>query len=984
MENIALNKPVRSNLNNTNAYRAVDGKDDTYWEGIFFPSYIEVDLLDNYRIKEISLEFMDGMAFYYTLYGSKDGVDFARIYKSHSDQKKYNKDRIEFKDIEYRFVRVYIEYNDTCEKAYLKNIAVYGDKLNNNTDKYEERDFFKITGIEDFDESIYARDIGDDEVYETVYGVIDRTIGKEYREWFSFELENTSEDFFELSDRNKRIHIRGNKGVCLTSGLNYYYKHYLGVSISENARKVDVKEFVGIGETIRKKTDFKIRYALNYCTLSYTFAFVSYDRWLEENDYLALNGINVVLDLAGEEAVWIKFLMNYNYTYKEAKDFLVGPAYNAWQLMDNMEVFGGPLNDHYIQSRVEMGRMIQRYRRALGIETVFQGYAGMVPTDFNNHMKDIRVKGQGIWNGFNRPSMIMSDSKDYDDMAEAFYEAQRYIFGDTSRFFAVDPFHEGGIREEGLSDEVISREVLSSMLKYRKDAIWVIQSWWSNPTNELLKGMGELKNEHALIIDLISYPLGSNLAYQKTEYYDTRLEDTEFNHTAWVWALLGNFGGNPSMNGQFDEMVRLIKEAKTYQYMCGIGMISEATYDNPMVYSLLFDLIFEDIEDTDKWMKEYLNNRYGMINDDIYQAFKMIKENNYALGVRMIDQVIDIRTSNVVKHKNYSFIHYPYSDLYESLRLLFKYYDELKDVEGYRYDLSEISRQLVCDYMSLRYNEVNEGRYSKEDFLKIFDILNGVLKTNRIYLVGDWIKNASDLGKNFDDFTVDSFIMNAKSLITTWGSIEGSLIDYAFRTYEGLLIDVYKENYILYFNHEEDFDDASKYARRYFKWVLDDKQYQIEAVKDDEYRKIMSNVLDECRYEKKVDADKGNLAYGKKVYCEDNLKVIDLEGIYDIIRADFDDVLYISENGIDYREIKDNRHIYQRGRFIKGIHLEKLHIYGNRALATINDLRLLLDSIDVRKCHKEIYDRALKSIENNEAIDTVNSIYWSIAKNSDK
>ena len=95
-------------------------------------------------------------------------------------------------------------------------------------------------------------------------------------------------------------------------------------------------------------------------------------------------------------------------------------------------------------------------------------------------------------------------------------------------------------------------------------------------------------------------------------------------------------------------------------------------------------------------------------------------------------------------------------------------------------------------------------------------------------------------------------------------------------------------------------------------------------------------------------------------------------------------MLYISENGIDYREIKDNRHIYQRGRFIKGIHLEKLHIYGNRALATINDLRLLLDSIDVRKCHKEIYDRALKSIENNEAIDTVNSIYWSIAKNSDK
>ena len=37
----------------------------------------------------------------------------------------------------------------------------------------------------------------------------------------------------------------------------------------------------------------------------------------------------------------------------------------------------------------------------------------------------------------------------------------------------------------------ISAEVLESLLRYDSDAVWMVQAWWSNPTNDLLKGMGE-------------------------------------------------------------------------------------------------------------------------------------------------------------------------------------------------------------------------------------------------------------------------------------------------------------------------------------------------------------------------------------------------------------------------------------------------------------------------------------------------------------
>ena len=962
--NIALNKPVHSNLNNKNAYKVTDGNNDTYWEGIFFPCYVEIDLLDTYDINKIMLYFKDNMAFYYTLYGINDHRNYDRIYKNHSDTKKNDYDIITLNNCLYRYIRIYIEYNDTDEKAYLKDVKIYGIKQNNNTFKYAQN-FKQITGIEDFNDTIYNTPITNEEIYNTIYGIIERTIGKQYCDYFTFEIKEDNTDYFELSDLNNKIHIKANKGLSITSGLNYYYKHYLKIQITENTRQTNIKEIVKLNTTIRKETRYKIRYALNYCTLSYSFPFVNYEQWLKENDYFALNGINCILDLAGMKAVWIKFLMNYNYPYQDAKDFIVGPAYNAWWLMDNMEVFGGPLHDDYIKDRVIMARKIQRYRRTLGIDTILQGYAGMVPTNFNDYCPDIKIIEQGTWNGFNRPAMIKTSSKYYKQMAKDFYEAQRYIFGNTSKYFAVDPFHEGGKRDTDLTDSIIAQEVLASLLAYRKDAIWVIQSWWSNPTNDLLKGMKDLKDDHALIIDLIDYPLSSHLSYQKKKYYDTTLDDIEFNNTKWVWALLANFGGNPSMNGQMEEMLKLIKKASTYPLMSGIGIISEATNDNPMIYELLFSMIYEDIDNIDKWMMEYLENRYGLINDTIVEAWQIIKNNNYNLGVRMIDQVIDIRSSNIVKHKKTANIYYQHS-LYQSFKLLFSQYELLKENQCYRYDLSEIAKQIVSDHMAIIINE------DHDNFISLFDLLNDVLKTNKEFLVGNWINKARKLADNYDDFTMDNFTMNAKSLITTWGSIEGSLIDYAFRLYEGSLIDIYKENYLKYDQKEEDFDLPSQYARRYFKWVLNDKEYTDQNIEDlDEYRKIMQQVLVRCYYPKDIEVV--NIAENKKIIHQNNEQIIDLFGLYDIINTNQNDLM-ISKDNKNWYPLEKTK----QARYIKAKDLTATCIYAQSSLADIDDLKLLLETIDRDKCDQKLITKANEAIIKNEAIDTINNIYWNI------
>lgn len=65
------------------------------------------------------------------------------------------------------------------------------------------------------------------------------------------------------------------------------------------------------------------------------------------------------------------------------------------------------------------------------------------------------------------------------------------------------------------------------------------------------------------------------------------------------------------MNGELQTMVDEIMDArKDSQHLAGIGIISEATYDNPMIYDLIFDLAWaEEDFDLDQWISDYLIRR---------------------------------------------------------------------------------------------------------------------------------------------------------------------------------------------------------------------------------------------------------------------------------------------------------------------------------------------------------------------------------------
>ncbi|MFQ7173668.1 MAG: alpha-N-acetylglucosaminidase TIM-barrel domain-containing protein [Thomasclavelia ramosa] len=86
----------------------------------------------------------------------------------------------------------------------------------------------------------------------------------------------------------------------------------------------------------------------------------------------------------------------------------------------------------------------------------------------------------------------------------------------------------------------MSREVLNSLLEYDQEAVWMVRAWWSNPTNDLLKGMGDDREDHVIILDLNGLNDAYDSYWDKTEYNGTVLESDEFNSTSWVWCMLEN------------------------------------------------------------------------------------------------------------------------------------------------------------------------------------------------------------------------------------------------------------------------------------------------------------------------------------------------------------------------------------------------------------------------------------------------------------
>lgn len=652
-----------------------------------------------------------------------------------------------------------------------------------------------------------------------------------------FKKIESDNDCFTLSSKDNKLIIEANNNNSASVGVNWYLKYYCNRSISHMGSNISpVDELPKIQKPQTVCSSALYRYALNYCTYNYTMSFYSWKDWEWELDWMAMNGVNLMLVANGAEAVWQNTLRRLNYTEKEIMDFLPGPAYNAWWLMGNLEGCGGPMSQNQIDRRAELAKKIINRMKELGIEPLLPGFYGMVP----NRMKEksnAKIINQGKWWAFSRPDILDPTDPEFTRIAGIFYEETAKLYGNDIKFFSGDPFHEGGT-SRGISLGDAGLIVQKSMQKYFPGSVWVLQGWQGNPSSELLD---KLDKKYVLVQELFG------------EYTNDWEKRKGYEGTPFIWGTVTNFGERLGLHARLQRFADEVFKATNGEYshlMKGVGVLPEGLNNNPVAYELLLETVWhKDCIDVKKWIEGYISARYGKTTDNVSKAWQLLLNTVYSstLGYQpggAPENVLCARPSLNIKFvSSWGTVDKKYDkELYKkAVKLLANEYKEFSTVRTYKIDLIDFLRQYIANEADSVYKKIVDSYHSNDIisfdenigiFNRMIDIENELLSHDPFYRLSTYQNQAIKSGKS--KIEKDTNIRNLMTIITFWGGDEPSMLhDYAYKEWAGMMASFYKERWNIFFEYLKGKminDDVT--SPDFFKWENDWVNKNLKVIND--------------------------------------------------------------------------------------------------------------------------------------------------------
>lgn len=592
----------------------------------------------------------------------------------------------------------------------------------------------------------------------------------------------------------------------LVAGYGWYLKNIAKVHFSWNGDRLEISiPMPAPKEPLKVENPWKLNFAFNYCTLSYTAAFWDWKRWQREIDFLALHGFTHALVTAGLEKTWVNFLVDQGYPRDKAVKFIPNPAFAAWWNMGNLEGHGGPMSEKLIEQEAKLGKQIVTRMKSLGMTSVLQGYIGFVPDDFERTVKTegMAIVPQGTWvAGFVRPAVVDPTCAAFPNMAKAWYKALHDVYGTSTSHYGGDLFHEGGT-SKGINVTSAAKAVQTAMGEASPNSTWVLQCWGGNPSGDLLKGV---KPDKTLVLNLTK-----NLA-------DGGKHLRTFDGIPWVWCELANFGGNSGMYGGLPLLARLGSDLKDKEAsgLIGMGTLSEGVEINPLHYALFFDrMSTKDDIDLGKWLSDYAEQRYGSNNKSVVKALNLLSTSIYSPKKEQegcTESIVCARPHwGVRKASTWSSgdRYYNLMDVFQAAQLYLnaaKQEPALLKQETFRYDLVDVVRQVLADATYDQLQKIKEAFDSKDIpaykknvsiFMDMLKEMDSLLATNSHFLLGTWQARALAKGSTAEE----KALMNksAKMLISTWTGRIDALNDYSNRQWAGLVKDFYTPRWQKFF-----------------------------------------------------------------------------------------------------------------------------------------------------------------------------------------
>ena len=184
------------------------------------------------------------------------------------------------------------------------------------------------------------------------------------------KIDTPSEtDFYEVEGAEGAVVIRGNDAGAMAVGLNQYLKNVCHASVSWFAHDtVSLPEHLpAVAGKLAAEARCDRRFFLNYCTFGYTMPWWGWPEWERLIDWMALNGVNMPLAITGQEAVWQRVWRRMGLTDEQISAYFTGPAHLPWHRMSNVDGWGGPLPQGWIDGQETLQKRILERERSLGL-----------------------------------------------------------------------------------------------------------------------------------------------------------------------------------------------------------------------------------------------------------------------------------------------------------------------------------------------------------------------------------------------------------------------------------------------------------------------------------------------------------------------------------------------------------------------------------------------------------------------------------------
>lgn len=666
----------------------------------------------------------------------------------------------------------------------------------------------------------------------------------------SIPKEN-GKDVFILQTKNKMLSIAASGENAAAKALGYYLKNYCHRSMShmgDNLSALAKLPVINAAEKIVSNAE--IRYSLNYCTISYTMSFYGWKEWEHELDWMALNGVNLVLAPNGVEAVWQNTLKKLGYTQKETLDFIAGPAFGAWWLMGNLEGWGGPVTQNIIEQQAALQKNILARMKALGMRPVMQGFYGMAPTTLKN--KGVELLEQGKWAGdFLRPAMLKPNA-DFKKIAGIYYSEMKKLYGQDLHYFAGDPFHEGG-KSGGIDLALYGQLIQTEMHHFFPGSTWVLQGWQSNPSSQILSKLDKSK---VLVQELFG------------ENSDNWFNRKGYESTPFIWCSVTNFGEKSGLYGKLQRFANEAYRAITSEYaayMKGVGIMPEGLHNNPVVYDFILDLAWhkEKVEATE-WIKSFIKARYGRENKNAEEAWQIFLQTVYSSFDKYQEgpgeSVFCARPSLKIKSvsswgtrdRNYDLEKFK-----EGVRLFVAASAEMKNSSTYQIDKIDFVRQVLANKgeeiyknMVTAFEQKDIALFTTQSnlFLSMIEMQDSLLSGNGHFQLHGWLKQAYDFGKTAADKKIA--LKNAKTQITYWGPDDATtnLHEYANKEWSGLMKYFYLPRWEMFVKEcKAQLNGEKPQPTDYFSfeqnWTNNPDLYKQEQITDAHLEKIINVIL---------------------------------------------------------------------------------------------------------------------------------------------